>query len=203
MSSSLPTAIPSVRLTVNARCLPHPSHVPRTPAFGLFVERVVGRGLQGSVLLSSVIVARLLGMTSFGAYAILVSTVMTIATIAQGGSGLVASKFVAESLASDPERVARVLRMCRVFTLATGACTGGLVFAAADAQRGHAWPARTRIAVRLVAVATFFQVTVSYQFGALQGFGAFKALSRGGALAGLATSPSPRRCLARPSSTAH
>lgn len=143
--------------------------------------------LQGSVLLSSVIVARLLGLASFGAYAILTATVMTIATVAQGGSGLVATKFVGENLARDPVRVARVLRLCRVFTLATGALAALGVFGlarplAADLLgRPELEPL-----VRIVAVAAFFQVSVSYQFGALQGFGAFKELSRGGVLAGLA-----------------
>jgi O-antigen/teichoic acid export membrane protein len=143
--------------------------------------------LQGSVLLASIIAARLLGLASFGAYAILTATVMTIATIAQGGSGIVASKFVAESLASDPQRVARVLRACRVFTLATGAVTALLVFALAG-MLGTGLLGRPELEplVRVVAIATFFQVTVSYQFGALQGFGAFKELGRGGVLAGIA-----------------
>jgi len=143
--------------------------------------------LQGSVLLSSIVIARLLGVSSFGAYAILVSTVMTTAAIAQGGSGLVASKFVGENLASDRGRIARVLRMCRIFTLGTGALSAALVFAAARmfAVDVLGRPELERL-VQLVAFATFFQVSASYQFGALQGFGAFKEISRGGAIAGLA-----------------
>lgn len=142
--------------------------------------------LQGSVLLSSIIVARLLGLTSFGIYSLLVSTVMTIAAIAQGGSGLVATKFVAEFLASDRQRVGRALNMCRVFTMATGACAAAAVFAAAGLLSNDLLgkPELERL-VRLVALAAFFQVSVSYQFGALQGFGAFRELSRGGVLAGL------------------
>lgn len=143
--------------------------------------------LQGSVLLSSIIVARLLGLASFGAYAMLTATVMTIATVAQGGTGLVATKFVGENLARDPIRVARVLRLCRIFTLATGALTAlgvfGLARLLADDLLGRP---ELEPLVRIVAVAAFFQVSVSYQFGAMQGFGAFKELSRGGVLAGLA-----------------
>lgn len=143
--------------------------------------------LQGSVLLSSIIVARLLGLASFGAYAVLTATVMTIATIAQGGCGLVASKFVGEGLATDPLRVARVLRMCRLFTLATGALTAVGVFALARTLSvDMLGRAELEPLVRVVAVATLFQVSASYQFGALQGFGAFRELSRGGVLAGLA-----------------
>lgn len=142
--------------------------------------------MQGSVLVSTIIVARLLGLQSFGAYSVLVSTVMMIAAVAQGGSGLVATKYVAEYLASDPERVGRVLGLCRVFTMAMGACTAALVFAAAGLLSVDVLgKPELEPLVRLVAVATFFQVSVSYQFGALQGFGTFKELSRAGMLAGL------------------
>jgi O-antigen/teichoic acid export membrane protein len=143
--------------------------------------------LQGAVLLSSIIIARLLGLASFGAYAMLTAMVMTTASVAQGGTGLAATKFVGENVAHDPIRVARVLLLCRIFTLTTGALTALGVF-------GLAHPLAVDLLgrpeleplIRIVAVAAFFQVSVSYQFGALQGFGAFKELSRGGVLAGLA-----------------
>ena len=142
--------------------------------------------LQGSVLLSTIIVARLLGLESFGVYSVLVSTVMTIAAVAQGGSGLVATKYVAEFLATEPARVGSVLKMCRIVTLNTGIATAALVFAAAGIISGDILgKPELGPQVRLVAAAALFQVSVSYQFGALQGFGAFRELSRAGALAGL------------------
>src|SRR5262245_57584046 len=75
--------------------------------------------LQGSVLLSSILVARFLGLAAFGMYSMVISTALTVAAIAQSGSGLVATKFVGESIA-DPDKVGRILRMCRLLTLATG-----------------------------------------------------------------------------------
>jgi O-antigen/teichoic acid export membrane protein len=142
--------------------------------------------LQGSVLLSTIIVARLLGLQSFGVYAVLVSTVMTIAAIAQGGSGLVATKYVAEFLTTEPARVGSVLKMCRIVTLTTGIATAALVFAAAGIISGDILgKPELGPQVRLVAAAALFQVSVSYQFGALQGFGAFRELSRAGVIAGL------------------
>lgn len=142
--------------------------------------------LQGSVLVSTVVVARILGLQSFGAYSMLVSTVMTIATIAQSGSGLVATKYVAEFLSEDPRRVGRLLAMCRVLTLATGSIAALLVLATADIIGGTLLD-RPELAsqVRIVALAILFQVSVAYQFGALQGFGAFRELGRAGVIAGL------------------
>ncbi len=141
--------------------------------------------LQGSVLVSTIIVARLLGLQSFGVYSVLVATVMTIATVAQSGTGLVATKYVAEFLATDIARVGRLLTMCRVLTLATGTLAAVLVIAAADFI-GDDLLGRPGLVlqVRLIALATLFQVSVAYQFGALQGFGAFRELSRAGVIAG-------------------
>ncbi len=84
------------------------------PPCGLGGKGRAGGRQEGSVLVSTIIVARLLGLQSFGAYAVLVAMVMTIATIAQSGTGLVATKYVAEFLATDPARVGRLLTMCRV-----------------------------------------------------------------------------------------
>ena len=143
--------------------------------------------LQGSVLLSSIIVARLLGLVSFGAYSVLITTVMTIATVAQGGTGLLATKFVGEGLANDKVRVARVLRLCRAFTLVTGGLSAiGVFLLSQSLATGMLGRPELEPLVRIIAVATFFQVSVSYQYGALQGFGVFKELSRGGVLAGIA-----------------
>lgn len=156
-------------------------------ASGLSWNVLAALSLQGAVLLSSIVVARILGLSSFGAYSVLVTTVMTVAAVAQGGSGLVASKFVGENLAGDTLRVARVLRMCRNFALASGAVASLLLIAAAELLCRDVFH-RPELAspMRLIALASFFHVSVSYQFGALQGFGAFRQLSRGSVISGLA-----------------
>jgi O-antigen/teichoic acid export membrane protein len=142
--------------------------------------------LQGSVLLTSIVVARLLGLEDFGIYALLVSTVMTVAGIAQGGTGLIATKFVGELLSTDAPRVGRILRMCSQFTALAGAITAALLFllapVVADALLGKP---QVEPYVRWIAIAIVFQVVVAYQHGALQGFGAFQQISRAGIIAGL------------------
>lgn len=142
--------------------------------------------MQGSVLVSSMVVARLLGLVSFGSYALLISTVMTMAAVAQGGSGLVATKLVGESLASRPERVGRLLKAFRNFAFTMGAVAAVLLFVLAGVLARDAF-ARPELVqpLRLVALATLFLVFSTYQVGALQGFGAFREISRAGVLAGL------------------
>lgn len=76
--------------------------------------------LQGSVLVSSIIIARLMNLQSFGLFTLVVGTVTMVTTVAQGASGSVAIKFIGEFLASDPARVSRILRICHLFTLTVG-----------------------------------------------------------------------------------
>lgn len=143
--------------------------------------------MQGSVLISGMLVARVLGLTVFGKYALLVTTVMTAAAIAQSGAGSVVAKFVAEYRASAPERIGTVLWFCQRVTLVMGLVAvtallaGAPVFAAAVFKQPDLEPV-----IRLVAPAIFFQVMVTYQQGALQGFAAFRALGRISAVSGLA-----------------
>lgn len=142
---------------------------------------------QGSVLISAIIVARILGLQSFGGYALLVSTVMTVAAVAQVGNGLAATKFVGEALSLDSARVARILALCRAVALVTGGVATLAVIGAADLLCGRVL-GRPEMSpsMRLIAVATLFQILSIYQVGALQGFGAFKEMSRSGAVAGVA-----------------
>lgn len=147
---------------------------------------VAAVAMQGSVLVSSIIVARLLGLVSFGSYSLLVSTVMTVAAVAQGGSGLAATKLVGEFLAFGPERVGRLLKAFHILAFATGAIAAVLILVLAEVLALDLF-ARPELlhSLQLVALATFFLVFSSHQIGALQGFGAFREMSRAGVLAGL------------------
>lgn len=142
--------------------------------------------MQGSVLVSGILAARVLGLTVFGKYALLVTTVMTAAAIAQSGAGSVVAKFVAEYRESDPGRIGTVLWFCQRVTFAMSLLAvavflfGAPVFAHTVFNQPDLEPL-----VRWMAPAIFFQVMVTYQQGALQGFSAFRALSRTSVVSGL------------------
>jgi len=153
---------------------------------GLSWNVVASVAMQGSVLLASIIVARMLGLVAFGSYALLVSTVMTVAAVAQGGSGLAATKLVGEFLAFGPERVGRLLKALRIFAFATGAIAAVLILALSEVLALDLFARPELIqSLRLVALATFFLVFASHQIGALQGFGAFREMSRASVLTGI------------------
>ncbi|HEV8693295.1 MAG TPA: oligosaccharide flippase family protein [Lysobacter sp.] len=141
---------------------------------------------QGSVLISSIAVARLLGVDLFGNYTIVVSTIAMTAAVAQGGSGLVASRYISEFRSAHPERVGRIMRLCRLMTLLTGTVAAIVLFASAAVLSTVFKNPDLEFLFQLGSVATFFQVAVAYQQGALQGFGAFRELARIGLFTGLA-----------------
>lgn len=144
-------------------------------------------GLQGSVLLSTVVVARLVGLESFGAYAVMATTVMSAASLAQAGTSLTATKFVGEHLHSDPGQVARVLRMCAQLTLVmAGLMAGGLALGSGPLATHLLGQPQMAPHLAWAGVAVAFQTLAVYMNGALEGFGAFRQVSRVGLLSGLA-----------------
>lgn len=142
--------------------------------------------LQGSVLLAGLILARVLGLKTFGVYALATTTVMTVVGVAQGGVGIIGTKFVGEWLHAERERIGRVLHMCAVFTLATGAAAAVLLaFTAPWVGEKLLDSPGVAPALRWVSVAALFHVQTVYLQGALQGFGAFPAISVAGTWAAL------------------
>lgn len=143
-------------------------------------------GMQGSVLLSTVIVARLLGLQDFGAYAVIVTTVMAVAGVSQAGTSLTATKFVGEYLVKDKAQVSRVLRMCLLTTLAIAGLTAALLALAAPAIAADVLgKPHLELYVRWAGAAAACQTVAVFQNGALEGFGAFRQLSRLSVTAGL------------------
>ncbi|MBX3601729.1 MAG: oligosaccharide flippase family protein [Rubrivivax sp.] len=144
-------------------------------------------GLQGSVLLSTVVVARLVGLESFGAYAVMATTVMSAAGLAQAGTSLTATKFVGEHLHSDPGQVAGVLRMCGQLTLAmAGLMAAGLALGSGPLATHLLGQPQLAPHLAWAGVAVACQTLAVYMNGALEGFGAFRHVSRVGVLSGLA-----------------
>jgi O-antigen/teichoic acid export membrane protein len=71
---------------------------------------------QGSTFAFNIIAANLLGRQVFGEYAMVQSTVVAFASIAQFAVPYTTTKYVAEFRASDPERAGRILGMMAVLS---------------------------------------------------------------------------------------
>lgn len=140
---------------------------------------------QGSTLAVNVIIANLLGRQVFGEYAMIQSTLVTLAVIAQLATGYTATKYVAEFRSTDQDKTGRILGLCSVIS-ATTACIaslallGGASWLAANTLRApHLAPG-----LMIAAGVVLFTVMNGYQMGALAGLESYPALGKAGIISG-------------------
>ena len=153
-----------------------------------FIWNVLGALFtQGSVFLTTIILARLLGKEQFGQFGMIQSTLLTLASVAQVATGLTATKYVAEFRDVDKEHAGRILGLCSVLTLVTGTLATVLLIICAPWLADHVLKA-PHLSTGLVVSAAFvlFSVMTGYQIGALAGLEGYKSISLFGALIGSA-----------------
>lgn len=169
----------------------------RRPAFLSHLGGRFGRGVfwnlvgtvfaQGSVFLTAIILARMLGKEVFGELGMIQSTLLTLTSIAQVSTGLTATKYVAEYRDVDKARVGRVLGLCSVLTLATGVAATVLLVISAPWMAEHVLAApHLAVSLSISAVYVLFAVMNGYQIGALAGLESYKSISIYGAILGVA-----------------
>src|SRR5262245_3731851 len=142
---------------------------------------------QGSVFLTNLVLARLLGKEMFGEFGMMQSTLLTVASIAQIANGLTATKYVAEFRDVDKERAGRVLGLCSVLTFITGWLATILLLISAPWLAIHALKA-PHLSTGLFISSAFvlFCVMHGYQIGALAGLESYRNISVFGAVLGCA-----------------
>lgn len=145
---------------------------------------------RGFAILAAILVARILGKTGFGELGIIQSTVGMFQVFAGFGLGLTATKYVSEYLASDPQRVARILSLSSLAALVTGGLMAVvlILFAPWLAARTLAAPHLTNL-LRISGALLFLGALNGAQTGALSGFEKFKSIARINLLAGFSTFP--------------
>lgn len=134
---------------------------------------------RGVTLVSSVVIARLLGPIGFGEYSAVQSTVGVVLVVAGLGLGITATKYVAELRHVDPARTSRMIALCGTVALVAGGviATVLIAFAPTIATNVLAAP-QLASALRVSAVIVVFGTLVSMQAGALAGFEAFDTIAR-------------------------
>jgi O-antigen/teichoic acid export membrane protein len=152
-----------------------------------FLFSIVGAFFNsGSTFLVNIAVANLLGRETFGEFAIIQNTLLTLATVGSLAAGYTATKYIAEFRSTDKAKCARVLALCSVFSLSTG-----IVFTLA-LLIGAPWLAGTvlrashlSVGIRLAACVVFFFVHNFYQTGALAGLEGYAGIAKAGIIAGI------------------
>jgi O-antigen/teichoic acid export membrane protein len=141
---------------------------------------------QGSTLMVNIIVARILLKQTFGEYAMVQSTLLTVSALSQLATGYTASKYIAEYRSSDPQRAGRIMGLCAIVSTAMAGVGAFLLIALSP------WLASNMLKAPHLAVAfmigsgfLFFSSINGYQTGALSGLEAYGGLAKAGVASGI------------------
>jgi len=133
---------------------------------------------QGSVVLASVLIARLLGKEQFGALAIVQNTAGVLGIFAGIGFGTTCTKYVAQLRTTDPERAGRIVGLSTAVTILLAGLFAAVLLMAAP------WLASNTLAapklageLRVASLLLFFTALSGAQSGTLAGLEAFKNLA--------------------------
>jgi O-antigen/teichoic acid export membrane protein len=141
---------------------------------------------QGSTLVVNILVARILMKEGFGEYAMVQSTLLTMATLGQLATGYTAAKYVAEYRSMAPERAGRIMGLCALVSAAM-ACiaTIGLVVIAPWLASSVLKAPHLSVALIIGSGFVFFSAINGYQTGALSGLEAYGGLAKAGVASGI------------------
>jgi O-antigen/teichoic acid export membrane protein len=157
-------------------------------AKGAFWSLASAAVIRGFGLIAGIFVARVIGESGFGEWAIIQNTVSTIGTFAGLSLGFTATKFIAEYRISDPLRAGRIRALSSAVAWVSGGIAAMFLGAAAPwlASRTLAAPELGGL-LQVSTVHLLFTILNGAQIGALAGFEAFKSMARTSALSGLAS----------------
>lgn len=141
---------------------------------------------QGSTFLVGILVARVLGQVAFGQYAIIQSTLSTLAAMAQVSMGYTATKYVAEFRSTDARKAGRILGLCLVVTVAVALMVTLLLIVGAPTIAGKMLASPGLTTTLMVGSGyLFFSSVNGLQMGALSGLESYKDLAKAGGASGV------------------
>ena len=154
---------------------------------GAFWSLIGGVASRALTLVSSIVVARLLGKEGYGEVGMVQSTIGLFGAFAGFGLGSTATKYIAEYRVKDPEKAGRILNLTLVISLISGgimaiAC---LVMSPWLAARTLNRPDLSSVLVA-GSLLLFISTLGGVQSAALSGFESFRAIARITILQGVA-----------------
>ncbi len=128
---------------------------------------------------ASILIARLLGKTTFGEYGMITNTLGMLGVFAGLGLGLTTTKYVAELKLKDPEQAGIVVGSSIIISLFSGGIIGLALFIFSPflAEQTLNAPHLTE-EIRISSLYIFFNAVNGMQIGALSGLESFKASSK-------------------------
>ncbi|HED01019.1 MAG TPA: hypothetical protein ENN18_11695 [Proteobacteria bacterium] len=141
---------------------------------------------QGSTLIANIIVARILMKQGFGEYAMVQSTLLTVAALSQLAIGYTAAKYIAEYRSSDPARAGRIMGLCALVSALMAGVGAFLLITIAPWLAGAMLKApHLAFALMIGSGFLFFSAINGYQTGALSGLEAYGSLAKAGVASGI------------------
>jgi O-antigen/teichoic acid export membrane protein len=148
-------------------------------ARGLFwslAGAVIARGMG---VVSSIIVARLLGITAFGEFAMIQGTVWMVGNFAGLGLGITATKYVAELREPHPARCGRIIGLTVLVAIAGGLLAGAALILFGPWMATHTLAApKLGPLLQAGSLLVLFNTLQGVYSGALAGFEAFKRVAQ-------------------------
>lgn len=139
--------------------------------------------MQGSVFLTNVIIANILGREVFGEFGMIQNTVLIFAGMAQMAMGLTATKYIAEFRSSDQVRAGRILGLCSSVSFITAfVATSMIVLTASWLASAILKAPHLTYGIVISSGVIFFSVINGYQTGALAGLEGYAKLARAGVI---------------------
>jgi O-antigen/teichoic acid export membrane protein len=145
-------------------------------------------GAQTSTYVSTILVARLLGLSAFGRLGTVQMTLTAIFGVSAMGIGITSTRYVARYRVTDPARAGRIMGLCSLTSLCTGTLFSGvlLLFANIISRDLFHAPDLT-MTIRVTAPYCVLMTANAHQIGALLGFEAYGRLLRAQILQGVTT----------------
>jgi len=141
---------------------------------------------RGFTLISSIVIARLLGKAGFGLWGLVLTTVSTFSGFASFGVSLTATKHVAELRKKDPLRAGRILSFALVMGLITVSIMSILCLVLSRWMAHHLYNApELFIPLMLASIMLFCMTGTSMLQGALAGFEDFRYIARNNLIQGI------------------
>ncbi len=133
---------------------------------------------NGASLVTTVLVARILGKESFGHFVALQTTVLTISMASWFGVGFAANRYAADLARRDPGRLGRILGLSQIVILITGVIAIASLAGAADAIAQHGFRApEIGAPIAIAAVSILFLSFDGFQKNILIGLSEMRAFA--------------------------
>jgi O-antigen/teichoic acid export membrane protein len=133
---------------------------------------------NGANFLTALLLANILGKDAFGEFAIVQSTILSVAGIAQVATGLTATKFVAQYRDANKKQAGRVIGICALATAVTGLIGALLLLLGNHIIAASLLGApEVEANIALAAGVVFFSTMNGFQVGALAGLEHYRGIA--------------------------